>query len=89
MAQSVLFDAHITSPDKLDESKTRAVRLASEPIGRDLYQQVYDITFRERTGRVIEVITSSKASNEECSMGSVDVFTVSNRFNSDTPIRKE
>jgi hypothetical protein len=56
------------------------VRLASEKVGKDLYRQVYDITFYEKTGSKIEVITSSKASNEECSMSGVDVFVVSRRL---------
>ncbi|MFX1676026.1 hypothetical protein PWR63_27840 [Paraburkholderia sp. A2WS-5] len=89
MAETVLIDAGLLTPEKLDDSKTTAVRLASEKTGKNLYQQVYDITFHETGGRTIEVITSSKASSEECSMGSVDVFVTSHKFNSDAPIKKE
>lgn len=89
MAESVLIDAGVTTREHVAESKTQAVRLASEQIGKDLYQQVYHITFHEKAGRAIEVITSSKASYEECSMGSVDVFIVSRKLNSDAPIPKD
>jgi len=53
------------------------VRLASERIDKDLYRQIYRITFRVKSGKDIEVITSSNASFDECSMGAVDVFVVS------------
>ncbi|MDR3095971.1 MAG: hypothetical protein LBV73_02735 [Paraburkholderia sp.] len=75
-----LKNAGITDPTKLDESKTRAVRIASQKVGKDLYRDVYDITFYEQSGRAIEVITSSEASSAECSMGSVDVYVVSRKL---------
>lgn len=80
VAQAKLKNEGITDPTKLDESKTRAVRLASQKVGKDLYRDVYDITFYEKSGRTIEVITSSEASSVECSMGSVDVFVVSKKL---------
>lgn len=80
IAQAKLKNEGITDPTKLDESKTRAVRLASQKVGKDLYRDVYDITFYEKSGRAIEVITSSEASSVECSMGSVDVFVVSKKL---------
>jgi hypothetical protein len=80
MALVHLKNAGIADPTKIDESKTKAVRLASEKVGKDLYRQVYDITFYEKTGSKVEVITSSEASNEECSMSGVDVFVVSRRL---------
>lgn len=80
MAEVHLKNAGITDPSHLDESKTRAVRLASEKIGKDLYRDVYDITFYEKSGTAIEVITSSKASSSECSMSGVDVYVVSKKI---------
>jgi hypothetical protein len=80
IAEVKLKNAGIADPAKLDESKTRAVRIASQKIGRDLYRDVYDITFHEKGGTVIEVITSSEASSSECSMGSVDVYVVSRKL---------
>jgi hypothetical protein len=89
MAWTVLENAGIVAATKLDESKTRAVRLASERIGKDLYRQIYEITFYWKTGQKIEVLTSSTASSEECSISSVDVYVVSKKFNSDAPIEKD
>ncbi|WP_168792268.1 hypothetical protein [Paraburkholderia aromaticivorans] len=75
-----LKNAGITDPTRLDESKTRAVRLTSEKIGKDLWRDVYDITFREHSGRTIEVITSSAASSVECSMSDPVVWVVSEKL---------
>lgn len=82
MALVVLKNSGITDPTKLDESKTEAVQIASEPIGKGIYKQVYDITFHEKSGRTIEVVTSGKASWEECSISGVDVYIVFRKFNS-------
>ncbi|PRY03030.1 hypothetical protein [Paraburkholderia sp. BL25I1N1] len=75
-----LKNAGITDPTRLDESKTRAVRVASEKIGKGLWRDVYDITFHERGGRSIEVITSSQAGSVECSMSDPVVWVVSEKL---------
>ncbi|WGS55040.1 hypothetical protein LFL96_36810 (plasmid) [Paraburkholderia sp. D15] len=80
IAEVKLKNAGITDPQKLDESKTRATRIASQAIGKDLYRDVYSITFYEKSGREIQVITASEASSSECSMGSVDVYVVSQKL---------
>jgi hypothetical protein len=76
MAFSHLRNAGLTNFDGVDFAKTKVVRLASEQIGKDLYRQLHDITFTEKSGAVIEVITMNDASHEECSMSGVDVFVV-------------
>jgi len=38
------------------------------------------VTFTEKSGKTIEVITRNDASNEECSMSGVEVYVVSNRL---------
>lgn len=80
MALVHLKNAGMIDPARLDEAKTRAVKLASEKIGKDLYREVYDITFDEKTGREVRVITSSEASSQECSMSGVDVYVVSRKL---------
>ncbi len=85
MAFGYLKDAGITDNYKLDFSKTKTGRLASEKIGKDLYRQIHHITFIEKSGNTIEVITVNDASNEECSMSGIDVFVV-NRHIGDYPI---
>lgn len=77
MAYVNLKNAGITDSNKLDFTKTKTVRLASEKIGKDLYRQIHHVTFTEKTGKVIEVITSNDASSEECSESGVDVYVVS------------
>jgi hypothetical protein len=60
-----------------DFAKTTAVRVASEKIGKDLYRQVHKVTFFDKSGHKIEVITVNDASNVECSMSGVEVFVIS------------
>lgn len=71
-----LKNAGVTTNDKVDFTKTTTERLASQQIGKDLYRQVHHVTFKEKSGSEIEVITISEASHEECSMSGVTVFVV-------------
>jgi hypothetical protein len=66
----------ITDNSKVNFNKTKTIRLASEQIERNLFRQVHHVTFTERSGKTIEVITVNDASNEECSMSAVDVYVV-------------
>ena len=61
----------------IDFSKTKAVRLASQGIGKDLWRQVYDVTYTKKSGDTIEAIAVHDASTEECSMTGVDVYVIS------------
>jgi len=77
MAFVHLKNAGLTDSNRMDFTKTITIRLASEKIGKNLYRQIHHIMFSEKSGRTIEVITSNKASSEECSMSDVDVFVIS------------
>jgi hypothetical protein len=77
MAFAHLKNEGITNNDKVDFAKTRTTRIASQKIGNDLYRQIHHVIFTEKSGKTIEVITQNDASNQECSMGAVDVFVVS------------
>jgi hypothetical protein len=78
-----LKNSGVTSNEKVDFSKTEIMRMASEKVGKDkmskedLYNQVYHITFFEKNGNKISVITRSDATETECSMGKVDVYLIS------------
>jgi hypothetical protein len=82
MAFVLMKNAGITNNEKIDFSKTKTVRLASERIGKDLYHQVYDVVFTEYSGHTIEAIAVHDASHEECSMTGVELFVVSQRLSS-------
>ena len=82
MAFALLKNAGITNNDKIDFSKTKTVRIASEKIGNDLWRQVYDVTFTEYSGRRIEAIAVHEASREECSMSEVELYVVSQHLGS-------
>ncbi len=84
MAFVLLKNADITTNSKIDFSKTKTRRLASERIGKDLYHQVYDVIFTEYSGRTIEAIAVHDASHEECSMTGVELFVVSQHLSSES-----
>jgi hypothetical protein len=75
-----LKNAGILSNDTTDFTKTNVIRLASEKIGTGLYRQIHKITFTEKSGHAVEVITINDASHEECSMSGVEVYVVSQRL---------
>lgn len=77
MAFVHLKNAGITDNEKVDFTKTKTIRLASEIRGKDLYRQIHQVTFFEKSGSTIQVITSNDVSSEECSMSGVDVYVVS------------
>ncbi|GAC1376686.1 MAG: hypothetical protein NVS3B3_16690 [Aquirhabdus sp.] len=77
MAFVHLKNAGLTDNYKLDFTKTKVTRLASEKIGNDLYRQIHRVIFTEKSGGTVEVITSNEASHQECSMSGVDVFVIS------------
>lgn len=79
MAFTHLKNAGLISNEMTDFSKTKTVRLASEKIGKgkDIYRQVHQVLFTEKSGNIIEVITVNDASHEECSMSGVDVYVIS------------
>jgi hypothetical protein len=79
-AYTRLKNAGILEPETTDFTKTRVNRLASEKIGKDLYRQIYEITFVKKAGDVVTVVAVSDASHEECSMGGVKVFVVSQQM---------
>lgn len=80
MAYVHLKNAGITDNGKIDFTKTKTVRVASEKIGKDLYRQIHHIFFTQKDGTLIEVITVNNASSVECSMSGVEVFVISKRL---------
>ncbi len=81
MAFVQMKNAGLADNASIDSSKTKTVRLASEKRGKDLWHQVYDVTFTKKSGEVLEAIAVHDASSEECSMTGVEVFVVSKHLN--------
>ncbi|WP_374029433.1 hypothetical protein [Bdellovibrio bacteriovorus] len=77
MAHATLKNSKIIDNDKFNFSKTKVSRIASEKIGKNLYKQVHFVKFYEKKGQELSVITVSDSSNEECSMGKVQVYVIS------------
>jgi hypothetical protein len=83
LAQGLLKNAGLLKNQDVDFSKTKTIRLASESLGKDLWHQVYLVTFFKQGGGAIEAIVLHNASQEECSMTGVHVFVVSERLDSE------
>lgn len=82
MAQGLLKNAGLLRNEDIDFSKTTTKRLASERVGKDLWRQVYLVTFVKHSGESIQAIAIHDASAEECSMTGVDLYVVSEHLNS-------
>jgi hypothetical protein len=76
-----LKNAGLIDAKQIDSAKTKTARLASEKIGKDLWHQVYHVTFVMKSGEAIEAIAVHDASLFECSMSGVEVFVVSKHLN--------
>jgi hypothetical protein len=81
MAFVHMKNAGLAENASIDSSKTTTLRLASEKRGKDLWHQVYYVTFTKKSGEVLEAIAVHDASLEECSMTGVEVFVVSKHLN--------
>jgi hypothetical protein len=82
MAQATLKNAGLLTNEEIDFAKTKTVRLASENIAKDLWHQVYSVTFFKKSGGDLETIVIHDASMEECSMTAVQVLVVSKHLSS-------
>ena len=79
-AHATLKNAKIIENDKFDFTKTKVSRITSEKVGKNLYKQVHLVKFFDKKGKEVSAITVSDASNEECSMGKVQVFVISSEL---------
>ena len=77
MATTKLQNEGLIKRETLDESRTKATRLAVEKIGKDLYRQIFDIVIFQKDGTSFEVITDNQSSSEECSVSPVTIYLVS------------
>ena len=77
MAQATLKNAGLLKNMEIDFTKTKTTRLASENVGKNLWHQVYFVTFFKRSGDKIQAVVVHDASIEECSMTGVQVYVVS------------
>jgi len=82
MAFVHMKNAGLANNEQIDFKLSKTVRLTSERIGKDLFRQVYLITFIRKEGPPLQALTISDASSEECSMGNVRVFVVSQELGS-------
>ena len=71
-----LKSAGVLTNEQVDFKKTQSVQIASQKIGRDLYRQVFRVTYILKDGHPVQAITVTDASREECSMSGGTVYRV-------------
>jgi hypothetical protein len=77
MAQATLKNAGLLRNEEIDFSKSKTTRLASEQISKDLWHQIYLVTFHKKSGEDVQAMAIHDASMEECSMTEVRVYVIS------------
>ncbi|WP_239364216.1 hypothetical protein [Snodgrassella communis] len=78
MTEMWMRNAGIVDFKNLNIPKTKITLLASEKKGKNLYTQVYHFVFYDKDGNTYEIITTNEASDDECSMSSVNSYLISN-----------
>ena len=76
MAFVHLKNAGLVNNDSIDFEKTVTKRIISGRLDNRLFRQAHVITFIEKSGLKIKVITVNDVSFEECSESPVDVFVI-------------
>jgi hypothetical protein len=80
MAFVAMKNAKLVTNDQIDFSRTKVRRLTSEQVKKGLWRQVHLVQYYRKDGTVLEAITVSDASLDECSMGDVQTFVVSEKL---------
>ena len=80
MAFVAMKNAKLVTNDQIDFSRTKVTRIASEQIKKDLWRQVYLVQYHRKDGSLLDALTVSDASHDECSMGDVQTFVVSGKL---------
>jgi hypothetical protein len=65
---------------KVDFTKTKTIRLASEQLSQDRYRQIHHVDVIEKSGNKVEIITQNDVSSVECSETGVEVYVISRRL---------
>lgn len=74
IAETTLVNAGVADRSTLDYDNIQVVRLASERLAEDRWMQVHHITFHQRIGEPIHVITVNDVSSRECSESRANVY---------------
>jgi hypothetical protein len=77
MTLHVLRDEGLVDAAQIDESGTQTERLASEKVGNDLWNQIYFVRFKLRTGKTVEAIARVSASSDADMRSGPVVYVVS------------
>lgn len=79
-AFAVLKNAGVVTNGNVDFTRVKSAAIVSERIGKDLWRQLFRVSFPLKSGRHVEALVISDASAEECSMSEPQIFLVSKSF---------
>lgn len=77
MAFTKLKNANVITNDGVDFDHVTSKMIVSQRVGKDLWRQVFRVTFPLKSGSPVQAIVVSDASSEECSMSDAQVLLVS------------
>jgi hypothetical protein len=80
VAFATLKNAGAVTNENVDFSGVKSTTIVSQRIGKDLWRQVFRVTFPLKSGSPVEALVVSDASSEECSMSDPQIFLVSRTF---------
>jgi hypothetical protein len=77
IAFAQLKNAGVMTNEAVEFEHVTSKTVVSQQVGKDLWRQVFRVTFPIKSGGAIEAIVVSDASSEECSMSDGQVFLIS------------
>jgi hypothetical protein len=80
VAFATLKNSGAVTNDSVDFKRVKSTTIVSEKIGKDLWRQVFHVTFPLKSGNPVEALVVSDASSEECSMSTPQIYLVSKAF---------
>jgi hypothetical protein len=75
-----LKNAGMLDPDSVDFHHATSRTIASQAIGKNLWRQVFHVTWPLKSGKNFEAIVVENVSNDECSMSEPQIFLISRQF---------
>lgn len=77
VAFATLKNSGALTNENVDFERVKSTTIVSQKIGKDLWRQVFHVTFPLKSGRPAEAIVVSDASSEECSMSTPQIYLIS------------
>lgn len=80
MTYACFKNNNFVTPEEIDFSKTKTMRLISESKSNGKYRQAYFVRFVKKNGEHLDSIAIHDSSDQECSESGVQVFLINKYF---------